>query len=169
MNFERTLTTDISSEFMLSKVGWGVPLTIYLVCHRQSTKGFTSQWSFQQIKKVILHAIWRSRYIDLYTMAIRMLLLRLSAVGCPRRTVLIRRYVLTWRRSYFGWFLIKDASLPIEDSIAGCALHWERINMVFCLEIREKNVLDHLEGCSKSDDLLMQHVYFPHWPTANTS
>ena len=29
-----------------------------------------------------------------------------------------------------------------------------------------KNVLDHLEGCSKSDDLLKQHVYFPHWPTA---
>ena len=33
----------------------------------------------------------------------------------------------------------------------------------------KKNVLDHLEGYSKSDDLLMQHVYFPHWPTANTS
>ena len=66
MNFERTLTTDISSEFMLSKVGWGVPLTMYLVCHRQSTKGFTSQWSFQQIKKVILHAIWRSRYRPIY-------------------------------------------------------------------------------------------------------
>ena len=32
-----------------------------------------------------------------------------------------------------------------------------------------KNVLDHLEGCSKSDDLLKQHVYFPYWPTANTS
>ena len=63
MNFERTLTTDISSECMLSKVGWGVPLTMYLVCHRQSTKGFTSEWSFQQIKKVILHASWRSRYI----------------------------------------------------------------------------------------------------------
>ena len=31
-----------------------------------------------------------------------------------------------------------------------------------------KNVLGHLEGCSKSDDLLKQHVYFPHWPTANT-
>ncbi len=31
-----------------------------------------------------------------------------------------------------------------------------------------KNVLDHLEGCSKSDDLLKQHAYFPHWPTANT-
>ena len=25
-----------------------------------------------------------------------------------------------------------------------------------------KNVLDHLEGCSKSDDLLKPHVYFPH-------
>ena len=33
----------------------------------------------------------------------------------------------------------------------------------------QTNVLDHLEGCSKSDDLLKQHVYFPHWPTANTS
>ena len=32
-----------------------------------------------------------------------------------------------------------------------------------------KNVLDHLEGCSKSDDLLKQRVYFPHWPTANNS
>ena len=63
MNFERTLTIDISSEFTLSKVGWGVPLAMYLVCHRQSTKGFTSQWSFQQIKKVILQASWRSRYI----------------------------------------------------------------------------------------------------------
>ena len=31
-----------------------------------------------------------------------------------------------------------------------------------------KNVLDHLEGCSKSDDPLKQHVYFPHWKTANT-
>ena len=60
MNFERTLTTDISSDFMQSKVGWGVPLTLYLVCHRQSTKGFTSQWLFQQIKK------WRSRYIFIY-------------------------------------------------------------------------------------------------------
>ena len=67
MNFERTLTTDISSDFMQSKVGWGVPFTMYLVCHRQSTKGFIRQWSFQQIKKVILHASWRSRYI--YTMA----------------------------------------------------------------------------------------------------
>ena len=57
------LTTDISSDFMQSKVGWGVPLTLYLVCHRQSTKWFTSQWSFQQIKKVILHASWMSRYI----------------------------------------------------------------------------------------------------------
>ena len=136
MNFERTLTTDISSEFMLSKVGWGVPPTMYLVCHRQSTKGFTSQWSFQQIKK-LSYTLFGGHAI--YTMAIRMLLLLLlSAVGCPRRTVLIRRYVLTWRRSYFGWFLIKDASLPIEDSIAGCALYWERINMVFCLEIRKK-------------------------------
>ncbi len=31
-----------------------------------------------------------------------------------------------------------------------------------------KNVIDHLEGCSTSDDLLKQHVYFHHWPTANT-
>ena len=36
---------------------------VHQSCHKQSTKGFTSQWSFQQIKKVILHAIWRSRYI----------------------------------------------------------------------------------------------------------
>ena len=35
MNFKRTLTTDISSDVMQSKVGWGVPLTLYLVCHRQ--------------------------------------------------------------------------------------------------------------------------------------
>ena len=49
----------ISSDFMQSKVGWVVPLTLYLVCHRQSAKGFTIQWSFQQIKKVILHASWR--------------------------------------------------------------------------------------------------------------
>ena len=63
MNFERTLTTYISSDCMQSKVRWGVPLTLYLVCQRQSTKVFTSQWSFQQIKKVILHASWRSRYI----------------------------------------------------------------------------------------------------------
>ncbi len=54
MNFERNLTTDISSDFMQSKVGWGVQLTLQLVCHRQSTKGFTSQWSCQQIKNVIL-------------------------------------------------------------------------------------------------------------------
>ena len=52
---------------MQSKVGWGVPLTLsYHVCHKQSTKGFTSQWSFQQIKKVILHASWRPRYIYIY-------------------------------------------------------------------------------------------------------
>ena len=57
----------ISSEFMQSKVGWVVPLTLYLVCHRQSTKGFTSQLSFQQIKTAILHPSWMSRY------AIRML------------------------------------------------------------------------------------------------
>ena len=50
MNFERTLTTDISSDFMQSTVGWVVPLTLYLGCHRQSAKGFTSQWSFQQSK-----------------------------------------------------------------------------------------------------------------------
>ena len=92
INFERTLTTDISSDFMQSK--WSVPLTPYLVCHRQRTKGFTSQWSFKQIKKVILHASWRSLYVP--WPAIRMLLLP-SAVGYPRRTVLIRRYVLTWR------------------------------------------------------------------------
>ena len=67
MNFERTLTTDISSDFMESKFVWCVPLSLYLVCHRQSTKGFTSQLSFQQIYKVILHVSWRSRYI--YTMA----------------------------------------------------------------------------------------------------
>ena len=30
----------------------------------------------------------------------------------------------------------------------------------------QKNYLDHMEGCSKYDDLLIQHVYFPHWPTA---
>ena len=103
MNFERTLTTYISSDVMQSKVRWGVPLTLYLVCHRQITKVFTSQWSFQQIKKVTLHASWRSRYYILYIywLAIRMLLL-LSAVGYPRRRVLIRRYVLTWRRNYFG-------------------------------------------------------------------
>ena len=103
MNFERTLTTCISSDVMQSKVRWGVPLTLYLVCDRQSTKVFTRQWSFQQNKKVILHASWRSRYIYIYIhwLAIRMLLL-LSAVGYPRRRVLIRRYVLTWRRNYFG-------------------------------------------------------------------
>ena len=104
--------TDISSDFMQSKVGWGVQLTMYLFSHRQSTKGFTSQWSFQQIKKlsytlvgghaIIYHGLqfecccWCNRQLVIY----------------PRRTVIIRRYVLTWRRNYFGWFLIRDASLP---------------------------------------------------------
>ena len=57
MNFERTLTTYISSDFMQSKVGWGVPLTLYLDCHKQSTKGFTSQWSFEQIKKKLSYTL----------------------------------------------------------------------------------------------------------------
>ena len=89
MHFERTLTTAISSDCMRSKVGWGVPLTLYLVCHRQSTKGFTSQWAFQQIKKTILHASWRSRYMACNSNAAAAIASWLSK-NSPHQTVLLR-------------------------------------------------------------------------------
>ena len=34
------VATEISSDLIQSKVGWNVPLTMYLVCHRHSIKGF---------------------------------------------------------------------------------------------------------------------------------
>ena len=85
MHFERTLTTDISSDFMQSEVGWGVPLTQYIVCHRQSTKEFTSQWSFQQIKKIIIYTLVGGHVT--YTIACNSNAAVLSAVGYPRRTL----------------------------------------------------------------------------------
>ncbi len=141
MHFARTLTTDISSDVMHPKVGWGVPLTMYLVCHRQSTEGFTSQLSFQQIKKVILHASWRSRYIGpniYHGFQFECCCFYRKYVGYPRRTVLIRRYVLTWRRNYLHMISQRDVSL--QNSIAGYTLQWETINMVLCLEIRKMSL-----------------------------
>ena len=54
MNFERTVATEISSDVMLSKVGLGVPLTLYRVCHRQSAlqKGSLVNGHFNKLKKL---------------------------------------------------------------------------------------------------------------------
>ena len=52
MHFESTLTTDISSEFMQSKVGWGVPLTLYLVCPDRAPKGSPVNGHFNKLKKL---------------------------------------------------------------------------------------------------------------------
>ena len=61
MNFERTLTTDISSDFMQFQVGWGVPLTQYLVCHRQTGH-------FNKLKK-LSYTLVGDHTTYIYTMA----------------------------------------------------------------------------------------------------
>ena len=87
--------------------------------------------------------------------------------------------------NYFESLLIRDASC--QNSIAGCALHRETMNIVSCLEIRTFS-LTIWKDVPLSDDLLKRHVYFPlkryvglpvpvtwmsyrkqrhNWPTAN--
>ena len=84
MIFERVVATEI--------------LTVYVVCHRQKTKGFTSQRSFQQIKKV--GPIWvtssgsRSHEIRMLSLIVATMDNWLSSMNSPHQTI----YVLTWRR-----------------------------------------------------------------------
>ena len=66
MNFESTLTTDISSEFMQSKVGWGVSLTLYLVCPDRAPKGSPVNGHFNKLKKLSYTPVGRHA---IYTMA----------------------------------------------------------------------------------------------------
>ena len=96
MNFERTLTTDISSDFMQSKVGLGVPLTITLFVTDRAPKGSPVNGHFNKLKRLSYtldggHAI--------YTMACSSN--AAATIGSwLSSSVLIRRYLLTWRSRY---------------------------------------------------------------------
>ena len=111
-------------------------LTMYIVCHRQSTEGFTSQLSFQQIKKVILHASWRSRYI-IYTMAFN----SNAAASIGSTLVILEEQSSSDDTCSHGEGITYDdfskRRLAAKQHIAGFALPWETINMVLCLEIRK--------------------------------
>ena len=101
-----TVATEISSDLIQSKVGWSVPLTLYLVCHRQSTKSTVISANLKCYLTPPLDAT-----LPWHTIRITLLLWTVT-VGYPRRTVLIRRCLLMRRRNYFRWSLPTETSLP---------------------------------------------------------